>query len=63
MDALVSRRRSRAYEGLWMKEPQEFLFDPLARARRCLQTISGAAGRQRNSRMTSSLGRTSPTIL
>ena len=25
------------YEGLWMKEPQEFLFDPVARARRYLQ--------------------------
>ena len=40
MDALVSRRRSREYEGLWMKEPQEFLFDPLARARRYLQKFS-----------------------
>jgi hypothetical protein len=36
MDAL-SRRHAREYEGLWMKEPQEFLFDPLARARRYLQ--------------------------
>lgn len=40
MDALVSRRRSREYEGLVMKEPQEFLFDPLARARRYVQTFS-----------------------
>ena len=37
MDALVSRRRAREYDGLWMKEPQEFLFDPLARARHYLQ--------------------------
>ena len=36
-DALVSRRKAREYEGLWMKEPQEFLFDPLMRARRYLQ--------------------------
>jgi hypothetical protein len=36
-DALVSRRQAREYEGLWMKEPQEFLFDPLTRARRYLQ--------------------------
>lgn len=36
-EALVSRCRAREYEGLWMKEPQEFLFDPLARARRYLQ--------------------------
>jgi hypothetical protein len=33
----VSRRKAREYEGLWMKEPQEFLFDPLTRARRYLQ--------------------------
>jgi hypothetical protein len=49
MDALVSRRRASEYEGLWMKEPQEFLFDPLARARRYLQRcpappVSAAAG-------------------
>ena len=35
--AALSRRHAREYEGLWMKEPQEFLFDPLARARRDLQ--------------------------
>jgi hypothetical protein len=49
-EALVSRRRAREYEGLWMKEPQEFLFDPLVRARRYLQKfpasspVSAAAG-------------------
>lgn len=36
-DALISRDQAREYEGLWMKEPREFLFDPLARARRYLQ--------------------------
>jgi hypothetical protein len=36
-EALVSRRLARTYEGLWMKEPQEFLGDPLTRARRYLQ--------------------------
>jgi hypothetical protein len=45
MDALVSRRRACDYEGLWMKEPQEFLFDPLARARRYLQKFPAPAGR------------------
>ena len=35
--ALVSRIHARAYEGLWMKEPQEYLADPLARARRYLE--------------------------
>jgi hypothetical protein len=50
MDALVSRRRAREYEGLWMKEPQEFPFDPVARVLRCLQKfpapspVSAAAG-------------------
>lgn len=31
--ALVSRREAGDYAGLWMKEPPEFLFDPIARAR------------------------------
>jgi hypothetical protein len=50
MDALVSRRRAREYEGLWMKEPQEFLFDPSARAGRYLErfpaplAVNAAAG-------------------
>jgi len=35
--ALVSRHHARDYEGLWMKEPQEFLFDPMARAHRYLE--------------------------
>jgi hypothetical protein len=35
--ALVSRRHAQDYAGLWMKEPQEYLLDPLARARRYLQ--------------------------
>jgi hypothetical protein len=49
-DALISRRHARQYDGLWMKEPQEFLFDPLARARRYLgkfpapPPVSPAAG-------------------
>jgi hypothetical protein len=40
-DALVSRRQAREYEGLWMKEPQEFLFDPLTRVRRYLERFPG----------------------
>jgi len=32
--ALVSRFHAREYDGLWMKEPQEYLCDPLPRARR-----------------------------
>jgi len=35
--ALVSRRHACDYDGLWMKEPQDYLFDPRARARRYLE--------------------------
>jgi hypothetical protein len=35
--ALISRDYASKYRGLSMKEPHEFLFDPLARARRYLQ--------------------------
>jgi hypothetical protein len=45
-EALVSRRRAREYEGLWMKEPQEFLFDPLARARRYLKKFPAPTSAQ-----------------
>jgi hypothetical protein len=36
-EALVSRRHAHEYQGLWMKEPEEYLADPIARARRYLQ--------------------------
>ena len=36
-DALISNERAREYEGLWMKEPEQYLFDPLPRARRYLK--------------------------
>lgn len=36
-EALVSRHCARDYQGLWMKEPQEFRLDPIARARRYMQ--------------------------
>jgi hypothetical protein len=36
-DPLVSTPKSREYDGLWLKEPGDFLFDPLPRARRYLQ--------------------------
>ena len=36
-EALMSRREAGDYAGLWMKEPQEFLFDPIARARNYLR--------------------------
>jgi hypothetical protein len=33
-DVLVSERRSRQFEGLWLREPGQFLHDALPRARR-----------------------------
>ena len=41
--ALVSRPHAREYTGLWMKEPQEYLADPIARARRYLQRFPAPA--------------------
>ena len=35
--ALVSRFHARDYDGLWMKEPHEYLADPIARARAYLR--------------------------
>ena len=47
-EALVSRQCAREYQGLWMKEPQEFLFDPLVRARRYLQKFPAPIPSTRN---------------
>lgn len=51
MDVLVSNTKSREYEGLWLREPKQFLHDPLPRAERFLSRFdsrlsraSGAAG-------------------
>src|SRR5437879_13787180 len=35
-DVLISERRSRQIEGLWLREPKQFLHDALARARNFL---------------------------
>jgi hypothetical protein len=35
-DVLVSEARSRQIEGLWLREPGQFLFDALPRARNFL---------------------------
>jgi hypothetical protein len=32
-DVLISEERSRTYEGLWLREPEQFLHDALPRAR------------------------------
>ena len=36
-DALVSSAKSRTYAGLWLKEPGDFLFDAMPRARAYLR--------------------------
>jgi hypothetical protein len=36
-DVLVSEPKSQTYDGLWLKEPGQFLFDALPRARRYLE--------------------------
>jgi hypothetical protein len=33
VDVLVSERKSRTYDGLWLREPRQFLHDALPRAR------------------------------
>ena len=36
-DVLISESMSRMYDGLWLKEPKQFLFDALPRAQAYLQ--------------------------
>jgi hypothetical protein len=36
-DVLISEAKSRKYEGLWLMEPQQFLFDAMPRAQAYLQ--------------------------
>jgi hypothetical protein len=36
-EVLVSEPKSRTYEGLWLREPGQFLFDAMPRAQRYLQ--------------------------
>jgi hypothetical protein len=36
-EVLVSEPKSRTYEGLWLREPRQFLFDAMPRAQRFLQ--------------------------
>jgi hypothetical protein len=35
-EVLVSEPKSRTYEGLWLREPRQFLFDAMPRAQRYL---------------------------
>src|SRR5262249_15282469 len=36
-DVLISEAKSRTYDGLWLMEPQQFLFDAMPRAQRYLE--------------------------
>jgi hypothetical protein len=40
-DALVSEKRSREFDGLWLREPRQFLHDALPRARAFLDRFKG----------------------
>lgn len=42
-EALVSNVEGRAYAGLWMKEPTQYLLDPLPRAQEYLRKFSAPA--------------------
>ena len=39
-DVLISEAKSRRYEGLWLMEPQQFLFDAMPRAQTYLQRFT-----------------------
>lgn len=46
-DVLISEERSRRFEGLWLREPRQFLHDALPRARRYLDRFSApSSGRE-----------------
>ena len=38
-EALISEAKSKTYDGLWLREPRQFLHDALPRARRFLQRL------------------------
>lgn len=38
-EVLVSEAKSRTYDGLWLREPKQFLHDALPRARRFLDRL------------------------
>jgi hypothetical protein len=54
-DALVSEARSRRIEGLWLREPKQFLYDAMPRARNFLDRFGDI-----RRRITSSISCTSP---
>lgn len=44
-DALISERRSRQFEGLWLREPKQFLHDALPRAQAFLDRFENLRDR------------------
>jgi hypothetical protein len=44
-DVLISEQRSRQIEGLWLREPKQFLYDALPRARNFLDRFGDLKGR------------------
>jgi hypothetical protein len=48
-DVLISEQRSRRIEGLWLREPQQFLHDALPRARAFLDGFGDLRSRLRSS--------------
>ena len=47
-DILISESKSRTYEGLWLREPTQFLFDALPRAQRFLSRFPSPSGNPPN---------------
>ena len=47
MEVLVSEARSRTYDGLWLREPMQFLHDALRRARAFVDRFPSPADRTR----------------
>jgi hypothetical protein len=43
VDVLVSEEKSRRYDGLWLREPGQFLHDALPRARRFVERFPAPA--------------------
>ena len=44
-DVLISEAKSRSYDGLWLREPKQFLHDAMPRAERYLERIILNSGR------------------
>ena len=44
-DVLISEAKSRTYDGLWLREPKQFLHDAMPRAERYLARFDSAHAR------------------